>query len=176
MPQLRARREPWIGEGAGRMPLAHAVCKAAGLDSPGGRRYNVGGCGDSAPADCAFFARARKASMTGVNEIRTSVPRLLPQGRPRGRAVVAARAAERPDPDVHQRRHGAVQERLHRPGDAPLHARRHVAEVRARRRQAQRPRQRRLHRAPPHVLRDARQLLVRRLLQGARRSRWPGSC
>ena len=35
-------------------------------------------------------------------------------------------------------------------------------------RQAQRPRQRRLHRPPPHLLRDARQLLVRRLLQGTR--------
>ncbi len=45
-----------------------------------------------------------------------------------------------------------------------------VAAQRARRRQAQRPRERRLHRAPPHVLRDARQLLVRRLLQ-ARRDR-----
>ncbi len=33
-------------------------------------------------------------------------------------------------------------------------------------RQAQRPRERRRHRAAPHVLRDARQLLVRRLLQG----------
>ena len=42
-----------------------------------------------------------------------------------------------------------------------------LAEVRARRRQAQRPRQRRLYGAPPHLLRDARQLLVRRLLQGA---------
>jgi hypothetical protein len=47
-------------------------------------------------------------------------------------------------------------------------ARHDVAEMRARRRQAQRPRQRRLHRAPPHVLRDARQLLVRRLLQARR--------
>ncbi len=40
--------------------------------------------------------------------------------------------------------------------------------MRARRRQAQRPRQCRLHRAPPHLLRDARQFLVRRLLQGPR--------
>ncbi len=48
------------------------------------------------------------------------VPRVL-QGRgPRGRAVVAARAAQRSVADVHQRRHGAVQERLHRPGDAAL--------------------------------------------------------
>ena len=47
-------------------------------------------------------------------------------------------------------------------------ARGHGAEMRARRRQAQRPRQCRLHRAPPHLLRDARQFLLRRLLQGAR--------
>src|SRR5499426_3353814 len=40
--------------------------------------------------------------------------------------------------------------------------------MRARRRQAQRPRQCRLHRAPPHLLRDARQFLLRRLFQGAR--------
>ncbi len=38
--------------------------------------------------------------------------------------------------------------------------------MRARRRQAQRPRQCRLHRPAPHLLRDAGQLLVRRLLQG----------
>jgi alanyl-tRNA synthetase len=48
----------------------------------------------------------------------------------------------------------------------PYPARHDLAEMRARRRQAQRPRQCRLHRAPPHLLRDARQLLVRRLLQG----------
>ncbi len=45
-----------------------------------------------------------------------------------------------------------------------------VAEVRARRRQAQRPRAGRPHRAAQHVLRDARQLLVRRLLQARRDS------
>ena len=95
------------------------------------------------------------------------VPRFLRQERPRGGAVLAAGAAQRPDLDVHHRRHGAVQERLHRPGDALLHARHHGAEVRARRRQAQRSRQRRLHQPAPHVLRDARQLLLRRLLQGA---------
>ncbi len=42
------------------------------------------------------------------------------------------------------------------------------AEMRPRRRQAQRSRQCRLHRAPPHLLRDARQFLLRRLFQGAR--------
>ena len=41
------------------------------------------------------------------------------------------------------------------------------SEMRPRRRQAQRPRQCRLHRAPPHLLRNARQFLVRRLFQGA---------
>ena len=106
--------------------------------------------------------------MSGVNDIRASFLDYFAKARPRDRAVVAAGAAQRPDPDVHQCRHGAVQERLHRPGEAPLPARRHRAEMRARRRQAQRPRQCRLHRAPPHLLRDARQLLVRRLLQGPR--------
>ena len=43
------------------------------------------------------------------------------------------------------------------------------------RRQAQRPRRRRPHRPPSRVLRDARQLQLRRLLQGARPSRGPGS-
>ena len=88
--------------------------------------------------------------------------------RPRDRVVLAAGAAQRPDADVHQCRHGAVQERLHRRREAALPARHHLAEMRARRRQAQRPRQCRLHRAPSHLLRDARQFLVRRLLQGAR--------
>ena len=106
--------------------------------------------------------------MSGVNEIRSKFSGFLCGERPRDRAVVAARAAQRPDPDVHQCRHGAVQERLHRRREAALPARHHLAEMRARRRQAQRPRQCRLHRAASHLLRDARQFLVRRLLQGAR--------
>ena len=107
--------------------------------------------------------------MSGVNEIRSKFLGLFLRGeRARDRAVVAAGAAQRPDADVHQCRHGAVQERLHRAREAALSARHHLAEVRARRRQAQRPRQCRLHRAPSHLLRDARQFLVRRLLQGPR--------
>src|SRR5580700_4474417 len=94
--------------------------------------------------------------------------RLLRAQRPYRRAVVSARAAQRSDPDVHQCRHGAVQERLHRHREAPLCAGGHGAEMRARRRQAQRPRQCRLYGAPPHLLRDAREFLVRRLLQGPR--------
>ena len=80
----------------------------------------------------------------------------------RGHAVRerAARSAERSDADVRQRRHGPVQGRLHRQGDAPLHARDVEPEVHPHPRQAQRPRERRRHRAPPHVLRDARQLLA----------------
>jgi hypothetical protein len=104
--------------------------------------------------------------MSGVNEIRSTFLDLLPEERPRGRAVQPARAAQRPDPDVHQCRHGAVQERLHRSRKRPTRGH-DVAEMRARRRQAQRPRQCRLYRAPPHLLRDARQLLLRRLFQGA---------
>ena len=76
---------------------------------------------------------------------------------------------------VHQRGHGPVQARLPRRGGARLQDRHHLAEVHARLGQAQRPRERRAHAAPPHVLRDARQLLVRRLLQAATRSRGPGS-
>ena len=51
---------------------------------------------------------------------------------------------------------------------ADLQPRRHLAEMRARRRQAQRPGECRLHRPPPHLLRDAGQFLLRRLLQGPR--------
>ena len=50
----------------------------------------------------------------------------------------------------------------------PYNARDDVAAQRARGRQAQRPRERRLHRAASHVLRDARQLQLRRLLQARR--------
>ena len=142
------------------------------LDMPGPRRYISPG-NINPVRDLGLRAARRSAAGTGrLHERRQRHPgglsQLFRQGRARDRAVVAARAAQRPDPDVHQRRHGAVQERLHRPGEAALPARGHLAEMRARRRQAQRPRQRRLHRAPPHLLRDARQLLVRRLFQGPR--------
>ena len=57
---------------------------------------------------------------------------------------------------------------LHRRGDAAVQARDLVAEVRPRRRQAQRPRRHRPHEPSLLVLRDARQLQLRRLLQGRR--------
>ena len=89
----------------------------------------------------------------------------------KGHEVVASSSlvpAQRPDAAVHERRHEPVQGRVHRRRAARLQARDDLAEVRARRRQAQRPRRGRQDAAPPHVLRDARQLLVRRLLQGGR--------
>ena len=109
-----------------------------------------------------------QGQMSGVNEIRSAFLDYFAEERARSRAVLAAGAAQRPDPDVHQCRHGAVQERLHRAREAAVQPRGDRAEMRARRRQAQRPRQCRLHGAPQHLLRDARQLLVRRLLQGRR--------
>ena len=110
----------------------------------------------------------RKSSAPeSVNDIRAAFLDYFAQGRPRREAVLAAGAAGRSDAAVHQCRHGAVQEHLHRRREALCAARGDVAEMRARRRQAQRPRQCRLHGAPPHLLRDARQLLVRRLFQGA---------
>ena len=96
------------------------------------------------------------------------VPRLFRRARPRGDSVRASGAAERSDPAVRQRRHGSVQEHLHRRRDPAGAPRGVVAEVRAGRGQAQRSGQCRLHRAAPDLLRNARQLLLRRLLQGRR--------
>src|SRR5437868_6762995 len=60
---------------------------------------------------------------------------------------IFAGAVERPDAAVHQRRHGAVQGRVHRRRGPRLQARGDVAEVRARRRQAQRSRRGQIGRA-----------------------------
>ena len=54
------------------------------------------------------------------------LPGLLRQAESRSRRVEPAGAAERSDPDVHQRRHGAVQERLHRRRGPALQAGDHV--------------------------------------------------
>ncbi len=100
-------------------------------------------------------------------------PRLLPGLlRPAGpphRGEFAAGPGQRPDAAVHQRRDEPVQGRVPGPRAARLRARHQLAEVHAGQRQAQRPRERRAVAAPPHLLRDARQLLVRRLLQDRRR-------
>ena len=56
--------------------------------------------------------------MSGVNDIRSSFLDYFAKNGHAARGVVAAGAAQRPDADVHQCRHGAVQERLHRPREA----------------------------------------------------------
>ena len=98
------------------------------------------------------------------------IPRVLRAPAARDPAELFARAGGRSDAAVHERRDGAVQEGLPRPGGAARRcaSRDDVAEVRARGRQAQRSRAGRPHRSASHVLRDARQLLVRRLLQARR--------
>ena len=113
--------------------------------------------------------RARAGVMSGVNEIRSHLPRLFRASN--GHEVVASSPlVPRNDPTLMFTNAGMVQFKNVFTGQEKraLRARRHLAEVRARRRQAQRPRQCRLHRAPPHLLRDARQFLLRRLFQGAR--------
>ena len=80
----------------------------------------------SRPATSVIVSRRAAAAdkavfMSGVNEIRSS---FLDYFRKNGHEVVRvvpAGAAQRPDADVHQCRHGAVQERLHRPGEAALY-------------------------------------------------------
>ena len=73
-------------------------------------------------ARSASLAAKGKVYNGGVNDIRSA---FLTISRARGTRsfVVAARAAQRPDADVHQCRHGAVQGRFHRPGEArPIRA------------------------------------------------------
>ncbi len=106
--------------------------------------------------------------MSGVNEIRST---FLDYFRKNGHEVVASSPlVPRNDPTLMFTNAGMVQFKNVFTGleKRPYVARHDVAEERARRRQAQRPRQCRLHRAPPHLLRDARQFLLRRLFQGAR--------
>ncbi len=79
-----------------------------------------------------------------------------------------AGARQRSDAAVRQLGHGPVQGSVPGHRKAQLRARHVGAALPARRRQAQRPRERRLHGAASHVFRDARQLVVRRLLQARR--------
>ena len=77
---------------------------------------------DLGRADC-MSGRARRARSHSSSELRSLLPRVLPQARPHGRALELARARQRPDAAVHQRRHGAVQGRVPRQGQARLRAR-----------------------------------------------------
>ena len=107
------------------------------------------------------------AKPTG-SEVRSMFLRFFEQ---KGHKIVHSSSlvpAQRSHAAVHQRRHEPVQGRVPGHREARLHARYHLAEMRARRRQAQRSGERRLHQSPPHVLRDAGQFQLRRLLQERR--------
>ncbi len=80
------------------------------------------------------------------------------------RSAVGVAAARRPEPALRQRRHGAVQALLPGPGDAAVRPRDQRPEVHP----DTGHRGRRQDHAARHVLRDVRQLLLRRLLQGRR--------
>ena len=91
--------------------------------------------------------------------------RFFRRAQPHIRAILVAGARRRPDPAVHQRRDGAVQGCIPGHRQAPLHPGGQLAEVHARGRQAQRPGRCGPGRYPPYLLRDAGQLVLRRLLQ-----------
>ncbi len=118
-------------------------------------------CGDSAPGGATIRTEHHHAFQGHPPQF----PRILPEERPHHRAELVAGPRKRPDAALHERRHEPVQGPVPWTREALLHPRHHLAEVHARQRQTQRPRQRRPVAPPPHVLRDARQLLVRRLLQ-----------
>ena len=82
-----------------------------------------------------------------------------------------------PKPPLHQRRHEPVRAHLPRPGPVPLHPRprRRHPEMHPRRRQAQRPRGRRLRHLPPHLLRNARQLVSSATTSRKKPSPGPGN-
>ncbi len=105
----------------------------------------------------------RKAATDGHRGDPPSVRRSFRAQRAPGGAVCIA-APRRPEPAVRQRGDGAVQALLPGPGDPAVPPRHQRAEVRAH----PRHRGRRQDHAPRHVLRDVRQLLLRRLLQGRR--------
>ena len=111
---------------------------------------------------CEPYARIRDSP---------AIPRVLRAQRARRPPQLVARARGRSHAALHERRDGAVQAHLPRPGALGVRpARDHRPEVRARWRQAQRSRAGGSHRAASHLLRDARQLLLRRLLQARRDS------
>ena len=130
-----------------------------------GRRCRAGvvGCGageGKAPA-------RRLSSVTNDRRIARGVSGVLRGTRAPPRAVAFADSARgRPDDALRRRRDAAVQAVLPRTKEPPVEPGRQRAEMPPRGRQGHRPRRRRPHRAPLLVLRDARQLLVRRLLQG----------
>ena len=132
-------------------------------------RLNVGAAGSARLP----FRRCQAPPWSAIRGSRGSPPteiraRFIEYFAERGHTMVPElqpRARGRQHPAVRQLRHGPVQGRADRRGEAQLHARRQLPALPAGRRQAQRLRGGRAVDAPPHVLRDARQLELRRLLQ-----------
>ncbi len=105
--------------------------------------------------------------LLSANDLRPDppvVPRFLRLEAARRRAVVVP-DADRPQPAFHERRHEPVRALLPRRPGGPVEARGRHPEMHPRGRQAQRPRGRRFRHLPPHDVRDAGQLVLRRLLQ-----------
>ena len=103
---------------------------------------------------------ARRSDHVKSAEIRESFLSFFESKGCRGSRQLVAHP-RRPVAAAHDRRHGAVQAGLPRREGPRLHARHDRAEVRAHHRH----RHHRDDRAPPQLLRDARQLQLRRLLQ-----------
>ena len=116
----------------------------------------------------ASVASTRRTMALSAAEIREAFLRFFEQ---RGhRRIASSSLVPQGDPTLLFTNAGMVQFKglVPRRGEPRLPARRHVAEVHARVGQAQRSRERRPHAAPPDLLRDARELLLRRLLQAGR--------
>ena len=126
-------------------------------DPPHGLRgvilHRDGGSQDGRPQGCRRQGHLRLRHPPPV-------PRVLRAEGPRAPALLLARPGG-PHRAAHHRGNAPVQARLHGSGGARRPVRHHHPEMR----QDQRHRERGRHRAAPHLLRDARQLLLRRLLQ-----------
>ena len=136
---------------------------------PGGRGYNRIQTGNG-QTHAGGNQRSNGYAVHEKQRNPHALPRIFQEAGPCHRGVQPAGSGQRSDALVHQCRDGAVQGCVPRPGQASVRARHHVAALRARRRQAQRPGECRLYRAPPHLLRDAGQFQLRRLLQARRHS------
>ena len=140
-PPSPGERPGLIGEGRGEAPPV---------------RYH---CADGEPH------RADRDSLSPRVRNPVALRGVLRRARPHRRPQRQPRPGGRPDAAVHELGHGPVQGRADRGGEARLRPRGRLPALPAGRRQAQRLRGGRPDAAPPHAVRDARQLELRRLLQ-----------
>ena len=114
-------------------------------------------------------ARSRpQDSVVARRRDQAALRRVLRRARSHDRALGQPRPGRRPDPPVHELGDGPVQGGLHRGRDPQLQPGGRLPARPARRRQAQRLRGGRPDDSPQHLLRDARQLELRGLLQARR--------